>query len=221
MTYMLNEQKNRINVVFFSSSIVNLAKLYAENNSESDVFLIIDRKVPFNIEDDNLDNFYSYSFDKNKMYEKDRNAYFDNLGVFIERFSPDLIICNNFGKLIPMSFIEFMKFRNPKLNILNIHHGDLREKLSGKMKYEGLNSDMKELLFDEKIITTIHKIEDEGMDTGEHLAYSHETTLKELKQKGLINKKEEVLNLRLRNVILSYHERTKVLKLLRKVIDEF
>lgn len=211
----------RKKVVFLSSSFVNLAKLFAENNLNYDVFLILDRKFPFDIEDDNLDNFYSYCFDKNKIFEKDRNTYFDNLGVFVESFSPDYIICNNFNKLLSKSFIDFMKFRNSKVIIINLHHGDLREINDGKMKYEGLNADVKELFDDGKIITTIHYIEDEGMDDGQQIAFSYETTIKELKQKGLINKKEEVLNLRVRNVILSYHERTKVLNLLPKILEKF
>ena len=206
--------EKRKNIIFLSSSFVNIAKNFAENNKDYDVFLILDRKFPIEFED--MDNFYTYTFAQEKLFEKDKESYFDNLAVFIEEFKPDFIITNNFTKLLPKSFIEFMKFRNSKITIINIHHADLRE----NENYKGLSADIKQFLQDSEIITTIHKIEDEKMDEGEVLAISFPTTLKELKQKGLINKKEDILNLRLRNVIISYHERTKVLKLLKKTIEK-
>lgn len=221
MDELMNEEseKQRKHIVFLSSLYVNLAKLFAENNKDFDVFLIIDRKFPFEIED--LDNFYTFTFDKKKIYEKDKERYFDNLAVMINKYDPDFIVCNNFSKLLPKSFIEFMNFRNPNIKILNLHHGDLRIKDDeGKMRFEGLQCDIKEFLDEAMIITTIHHIEDDGMDNGAKIAYSHETTLKELKQKAYAHKREDILNYRLRNVILSYHERTKVLKLLRRVLEE-
>ncbi len=211
----------RKKIVFLSSSYVNLAKLFAQNNSEYDVFLVLDRKFPFDIEDEELDNFYSYIFDKKKIFERDKEAYFDNLGIYINEFEPDLIVCSNFSKLLPKSFLEFIRFTCPKIKIINIHHGDLRIKdEKGDMKFAGLNSDIREFIDEAMIISTIHLIEDENMDTGKPLAYSYETTLKELKQKGYINNKDDILNYRLRNVVLSYHERTKVLKLLKKVVSD-
>jgi len=209
----------RKNIVFLSSSFVNLGRLFAENNPEFDVFLILDRKFPFEIED--IDNFYTFTFDKNKIFEKNREKYFDNLALMINDYNPEFIITSNFTKLIPQSFIDFMKFRNNNLNILNIHHADLRIIENNlEMKYVGLNAEIKQFLDEEQIITTIHLIDEEKMDSGKQIAYSHETTLKELKVKGLIHNKEDILNLRLRNVILSYHERTKVLRLLGKTLDE-
>lgn len=210
---------NRKNIVFLSSSFVNLARLFAENNSDFDVFLILDRKFPFEIED--IDNFYPFTFDKNKMFEKDREKYFDNLAVMVNDFNPEFIITSNFTKLIPQSFIDFMKFRNKNLKIINIHNADLKILTEDTdMKYKGLNADIKQFLEEEQLITTIHLIENEEVDSGKQLAHSHETTLKELKTKSFAHHKEDILNLRLRNVILSYHERTKVLKLLRKTLDE-
>lgn len=209
---------DRKKIVFLSSSFVNLALLFAQENKDYDVFLIIDRKFPMDFED--LDNFYSYTFDKNKIYDRNHEQYFDNLGLYVNEFEPDYIVTSNFTKLLPQSFIDFMRFTNSKIQILNIHHGDLRIlDTDNKMRFAGLSSDIKQMLDEAMIITTIHLIEDIGMDTGKQLAYSYETTLKELKQKGLFNKKEDILNLRLRNVALSYHERTKVLKLLRKVLE--
>ncbi|MCA9459387.1 MAG: hypothetical protein KC550_02450 [Nanoarchaeota archaeon] len=213
-------EKNRKSIVFISSFFVNLAKLFASNNSEYDIFLILDRRFPFDIEDDNLENFYSYIFDKKKIFEKDKEKYFDNLSLFINEFNPDIIIANNFSKLFPQSFLDFQKFRNSNINIINIHHADLRifdEKK--EMKYKGLSADIKEFLEESRIITTIHKIENKNVDEGKQLAFSHETTLKELKQKNILHKKEDIINLRIRNVVLSYHERTKVLKLLKKIIE--
>lgn len=213
------EEKKRNSIVFLSSSYVNLAKLFAENNKDFDVFLIIDRKFPFEIED--LDNFYTFTFDKKKIYEKDKERYFDNLAVMVNDYNPDFIVCSNFTKLLPNSFIDFMKFRNSKIKIINLHHGDLRIKdEQGNIRFEGLQADIKEFLDEGMIITSIHHIEDDGMDNGAKIAYSHETTIKELKQKGFVHKVEDILNYRLRNVILSYHERTKVLKLLRRVLDD-
>lgn len=206
--------QERKNIVFLSSSFVNLSKLLAINNKEFDIFLVLDRKFPLEFED--LDNFYSFIFANQKLYDKDKEKYFDNLGVFIEEFKPDIIITNNFTKLLPKSFVDFMKFRNSKLEIFNLHHADIRH----NENFKGLNADIKQFLEEEQIITTIHKIENEKMDEGKQLAHSYPTTLKELKQKNLIHKKEDILNLRLRNVILSYHERTKVLNLLKKIINQ-
>lgn len=211
-------ESNRKKIVFLSSSFVNLAKLFAENNSNYDIFLIMDRRFPFEIPD--LDNFYVYFYDKNKIFEKSKSKYFDELGVFVDSFEPDLVITNNFTKLLPDSFIEFMKFRNSKIKIINIHHGDLRIlDENNDMKLKGLSADIKSILQYGQIISTIHLIEDEGMDTGNQLAYSHPTDLKQLKQKGYINNKEDILNLRMRSVVLSFHERTKVLNLLKKTIE--
>jgi folate-dependent phosphoribosylglycinamide formyltransferase PurN len=211
----MNENIKRKSIVFLSSSMVNLAKMFAENYKEYDVFLVLDRKFPTEFED--LDNFYSYLFEKNKVFEKNKEKYFDYLGIFIEEFKADFIVCNNFTKLLPKSFIDFAKFRNSNTKILNIHNADLRE---GKV-FKGLNAEIAEFLEDEEIITTIHLIEDEKMDEGKQLNWSHPTTLKELKQKGLANKKEDILNYRLNNVITSYHERTKVLRLLYKTLEDF
>ena len=215
----LIEIKTRKVIVFLSSSFVNLAKMFAEENSDFDIFLILDRKFPQEFED--LDNFYTFTFNKSKIYDSDKERYFDNLGVFVNQYDPDFIITNNYSKLLPRSFIEFMKFTNPNAKILNVHHADLRvEDEIGGMRFKGLSADIKQMLDEAMLITTIHKIEDEKMDQGERLGFSFETTLKELKQKGLFKKKEDILNLRLRNVAISYHERTKVLSLLRKVIDK-
>lgn len=218
----MEKELERKNVVFLSSSAVNLAKLFAQKNSHYDVFLILDKRFPFSIEDENLDNFYSFTFDKKKIFEKDKERYFDNLALFLEEFTPDIIVCNNYYKLLPQSFIDFVKFRNPKIKIINIHHADLRIiSDSGKLLYEGLQADIKEMMDEAMIITTIHTIDDSQMDKGDHIMYSHETTIKELKQKGVCKKKEDILNYSVRGRIISYHERTKVLNLLIKGIDSF
>lgn len=204
----------RKKVIFLTSSYVNLAKNFAEDYKEYDIFLIQDRKFPFEYED--LDNFYTYTYANEKLFEKNKEKYFDNLAVFIEEFSPELIITNNFTKLLPKSFIEFLKFRLPNLKIINLHNADLRK---GE-KYIGIKADMYEFLEDQEITTTIHLIEDEKMDEGKQLAYSFPTTIKELKIKKLVNNRKDILNLRIRNVVLSYHQRTKVLKLLYKSISD-
>lgn len=214
------KQESR-NIVFLSSSLVNLAKIFAENHLEYDVFLVLDRRFPYDVEDEELDNFYSYVFDKRKLFEKNREQYFDSLGVYVTDLEPDIIITDNFTKLLPKSFVDFMKFRNPRTKIINIHHGDLSVMdKSGNMEFKGLNADVKQMLTEEKLVTTIHLIEDEGMDTGERLAFSHPTTLKELKARKFFHKKEDILNLRIRNVVISYHERSKVLKLLGRVVED-
>jgi len=209
---------NRKNIVFLSSSFVNIAKLFAENNKNYDIFLILDRKFPIEFED--LDNFYTFTFNKSKLFEKDKQRYFDNLALYILNYNPEIIITNNYSKLLPNSFIEFMKFQNKYLKLINIHHADLRIlNERNDLRFKGLSADIKQMLDEGMLISTIHIIEDEKMDEGKQLAYSHETTIKELKQKGLFNKKEDILNLRLRNVVLSYHERTKVLTPLKKVVS--
>lgn len=213
----MQQQKN---IVFLSSSFVNLAKIFAKKNREYDVFLILDRKFPFEMGDDDIDNFYSFIFEKSKLYEKDKKKYFDNLSVFIHDFEPDLIITNNFTKLLPKEFIDFFKFRNSKMKLINIHNADLRILNEKEKKYKGLYGDRKQFLDEEQIVSTIHHIKDEKMDEGEQIAYSKPTTLEELKLKKLVNNPNEILNLRIKNVIISYHERTKVLNLLRKVVKK-
>lgn len=218
----MNKQDLRKNIIFLSSSPVNIAKLFAKNKKEYDIFLILDRKFPFTIEDNNLDNFYPFIFDNNKIFNKNKEKYFDNLTLFIEEFNPDIIICSNYYKLLPKSFIEFMKFRNPKLKIINIHHADLRIKNEkGDMIYKGLQADIKEMLDEGMLISTIHTIDDEKMDEGEHIMYSYETTLKELKQKGICKKKEDIINYSIRRRIINYHEKSKILKILIKGVDSF
>ena len=204
----------RKNIVFLSSSYVNLAHLFADKYKEYDIFLIADRKFPH--EEMEMDNYYTYSFGNEKQFEKNKVKYFDSLAVYVEQFEPDFIITNNYTKLLPKSFIEFVKFRNKKTKIINLHHADLRK----GNEFKGLNADIKEFLKTEEITTTLHLIEDEKMDEGKILDYTYPTTLKELKTKTLIHKKEDIINLRLRNVILSYHERTKVLKHLYNVLKK-
>jgi folate-dependent phosphoribosylglycinamide formyltransferase PurN len=212
------EEQKRKNIVFLSSSYVNLAKLFAMNNSDYDIFLILDRKFPFEIVD--LDNFYTFTFDNNKLFYKNKLKYFDNLALYINQFEPDIIITNNFSKLLPNSFIDFFKFTS-NIEIINIHHANLTNlDENNEKKYKGLSADIKQFLDEEKITSTIHKIEDEKMDEGKILSISHETTLKELKQKNIVHKKEDILNLRKRNLIISYHERTKVLNSLKKEIEK-
>ena len=201
--------KDRKRIVFLSSSYVNLACNFAQKYREYDIFLIFDRKIPFDVYD--LDNFYTYTFANQKLFERNPEQYFDNLSVFIEKFEPDFIITNNFTKLLPKSFIEFGKFRNPNLKIINIHNADLNK---GEEMKE-MNPEIKEFLKYKEITSILHLIEDEG----KILATSHPTTLKELKRKKLVHNAEKILNPRVRNVILNYHERTKVLNLLHKTVE--
>ncbi len=209
----------KVNIVFISSSFINLAFLFAQKNPNFDVFLILDKKFPSSFEEESLENFYSFTFDKNKIFEKNKEKYFDSLSIFIEQFEPDIIVSSNFHKLIPNSFINFLKFRNSKIKIINIHHADLRVIEDKEIKFKGLNGMEKQFLSDLQFLSTLHFIEDEKMDEGEQISYSHETNLKELKQKNLLNKKEDILNLRLKNMVIAYHERNKVLNLLSKEIE--
>lgn len=210
----------RKHIVILSSSVVNLAKLLALNSKEYDVFLILDRRVPFDIEDEELDNFYLFTFNKNKVFEKSKEKYFDNLGVYLTQFEPDIIITNNFTKIMPQSFIDFVKFKFSNAHILNIHHGDLSIFEDNEMKYSGLKGGLRELVELQRLTTTIHEIEDEGVDTGKQYDVSFPTTVKELKQKQLLNKNEDLINYRVRNVVKSYHERTKVLNHLIRVLKD-
>ncbi|NQZ85460.1 MAG: hypothetical protein HRU03_07110 [Nanoarchaeales archaeon] len=203
---------NRKKVIFLSSSFVNLAKSFAEYHFEFDVFLILDRKFPFEYED--MENFYPFTFNYQKLFDKDKNKYFDNLSVFIDEFRPDLIVTNNFSKLLPTSFVEFLKFRNKNIEIMNIHHGDLRQ----GDKYKGLNPDVKEFIEEHEILSTLHRIEDGKMDEGEVLRYTEATGFKELKQKNIISKVSDIMNYRLRNNVLTFHEKTKVLAPLYDVV---
>lgn len=210
----------RKHVVFLSSSVVNLAKLLALNTKEYDVFLILDRRIPFDIEDEELDNFYLFTFNKNKVFENNREKYFDNLGIYLTQFEPDIIVTNNFTKIIPQSFIDFVKFKFSNAHIINIHHGDLSIFENNEMKYSGMQGGLRELVDLQTLTTTIHEIEDEGVDTGKQHLVSYPTSIKELRQKHLLNKNEDLINYRIRNVVKSYHERTKVLNNLLKVLKE-
>lgn len=214
------EESPRKKIIFLTSSFVNIARLFAENNPDFDVFLILDRKFPFEMQE--FDNFYVFTFNKNKVFDANINKYFDMLGVFIDDFNPDFVVLNNFTKILSKSFIDFMKFRNSNLKLINIHHGDLRviDEI-GKRRFDGMSGDIKQMLDEAMIISTIFNIDNNNNFDVSNVMYTSETTLKELKQKGFVKKKEDIFNLRLRNVILSYHERTKVLRVLRKFIDEF
>jgi folate-dependent phosphoribosylglycinamide formyltransferase PurN len=212
------EQKG--NVVFLSSSFINLAYLFAEKNPQIDVFLILDRKLPTNREDENLENFYSFTYDKNKIFEKDKEKYFDGLSIFIQNFDPNIIISSNYSKLIPNSFIEFLKFRNNKIKLINIHHADLSIRKNNQILYSGLKGMEKQFLLENKIVSSIHFIENEKMDEGKIIKKSHPSDLKEFKKKGFITSKEDILNYRIKNVIIAYHERNKILNMLSKIINE-
>ena len=48
---MVEKMEKRKKIVFVSSSFVNLAKSFAEHYLEFDVFLVMDRKFPFDFED--------------------------------------------------------------------------------------------------------------------------------------------------------------------------
>lgn len=212
---MTLEKTQRKNIIFLSSSYVNLARLFALNNRDFDVFLILDRKLPFDYED--IENFYTFNFCNDKLYFKNEEKYFDNLGVMIDDYNPDYIVLDNFSKEVTNSFIEFMTFRNSNIRIIGIHHGDLRVEENGKLKYKIENPEVRQFIDEELLISTIFFVEKDNYFGGDKV-YSHATTLKELKIKSFAKSKEDIFNMRLRNVILTYHERTKVLGPLNKVI---
>ena len=56
------------------------------------------------------------------------------------------------------------------------------------------------------------------MDEGEVLRYTEATGFKELKQKNIISKVSDIMNYRLRNNVLTFHEKTKVLAPLYDVV---
>jgi hypothetical protein len=206
-------------IIFLSSSLVNLAQIFAKEHPEYLVFLIHDRAFPFTY--DELENFHSFAFSKQRLYERNPQQYFDELGIYVTDFSPSLVITNNYTKLLPMSFIEFLHFRLPEVTLINIHHGDLSvTDKNGKMAFSGMYGSIRQLLDEARLVSTIHKIEDQGMDTGTHLKLSHPTTLKELKQKQFIHQREDLINLRTKNQVISFHERTKVLRPLQQVVKE-
>jgi hypothetical protein len=215
----MNEEQNRKKIVFISSSYVNLAHIFALNNDEMDIFLIIDRKVPFDFDQD-CDNFYIHTFDKRKIYEKSPNSYFDTLAVYINSFEPDVVISDNFDKRFAENFVEFFNFTSPRTHLINIHHGDLRIlNKEGKQIYNQENSFEKQFFNEELIVSTVHKVTKEDF-FGEILYHTKETSLKELKQKGFLKKKEEIINFRIKNVILLYHERSKLLTPLVKIVEK-
>ena len=219
----MEDEKKRKHIIFLSSSYVNLAKLFATINRDYDIFLILDRKFPQEIENSDLDNFYIFNFDKNKLYEKNKNSYFQTLGIFLLEYEPDIIITSNFNKILPESFIEFIKFTNNKTKIVNIQNSDLRIlDENNNSRFMEMNGHIKQFIDEGMIISTIFLIENEQDNKylGKILGYSYETTFKELKKKQLIKDKIEILNLRICNSILNYHFRTKILKLLNKIIKE-
>lgn len=212
-------------IVFLSSSATNLAFEVARSCPEFEIFLLLDRKIPLDVEEEMLGNFYVHYFDKDKIYDKNKIQYFDILAMQLLNYEPDLIICSNYYKLLPRSFIEFVNFRNSLTKIINIHHADLRviDEKTQSMKYIGLHAWKREFEETKEFSSTIHYIENEEMDTGEHIAYSNKTTFEELKNLELLNSLEELKSLRVCNVIIHYHEQSKVLHIiteeLKKIIN--
>ena len=208
-------------IVFLSSTATNMAFEVAKQFPEYEIFLILDRKIPLDIEEEMLGNFYVHYFDKDKIYEKNKDQYFDILAMQLLDFEPDLIVCSNYYKLLPQSFIEFVNFRNSLTKIINIHHGDLRIiDENNDMKYSGLHAWKRQFNDSNSFLTTIHYIENEEMDTGRQIAYSDITSFEELNELELITSLDELKSLRVCNVILHYHENAKVLELLITIFTE-
>lgn len=206
-------------IVFLSSSLTNLAYETSKKFPNIEFFLILDRKIPIDTGETLLDNFDIQYFDKDKIYEKNKDQYFDALAMQLLDFEPDLIICSNYYKLLPKSFIDFVNFRNSSAQIINIHHADLRiNNELNEMKYSGLQAWKKQFREEKLFLTTIHIIEDEYIDTGKQICYSEPTTLKELQNLDLVSQISEIKSLRVCNVILHYHEQSKVLNLLCETI---
>ncbi|MFP4401863.1 MAG: formyltransferase family protein [Candidatus Nanoarchaeia archaeon] len=202
-------------VVFLSSTATNIAYEFAAQSPQFEVFLIVDRKIPLDVEEEMLGNFYVHYFDKDRVFEKNKNQYFDMLAMQLLDYEPDLIICSNYYKLLPKSFTEFVNFRNSLTKIINIHHGDLRiVDENNNMKYSGLHAWKRQFRDEHKFLTTIHFIENEEMDTGRQLNFSNYTTFDELKELELIHSINEIESLRVCSVIIHYHEQSKVLELL-------
>lgn len=218
---MTNEWDKPV-IVFLSSSATNIAYEFARKSPELEVFLVLDRKIPLDVEEEMLGNYYVHFFDKDKIYSKNKDQYFDILAMQLLEYEPDLIICSNYYKLLPQSFIDFVNFRNSLTKIINIHHADLREvdEKTQEMLYTGLNAWKKEFKDTNSFLSTIHYIEDYKMDEGEHIAYSQPTTFEEVQEIGLIQSFEELESLRVSNVLLHYHEQSKVVEILVDVVKE-
>ncbi|MFT4244509.1 MAG: formyltransferase family protein [Candidatus Woesearchaeota archaeon] len=209
-------------IVFLSSSATNIAFEVARSCPEFEVFLILDRKIPLDVEEEMLGNFYVHYFDKDKIYDKNKTQYFDILAMQLLDYEPDLIVCSNYYKLLPQTFIEFVNFRNSLTKIVNIHHADLRiiDDQTQEMKYTGLHAWKREFKDTQEFLSTIHYVENEEMDTGEHITYSSKTTFKELEELKLLTSLDELENLRVCNVIIHYHEQSKVLHIIVEEIKK-
>ncbi|MFW5705278.1 MAG: hypothetical protein ACOCXG_05570 [Nanoarchaeota archaeon] len=193
----------RKSIVFLSSSYVNLAHLCAISNLDVDVHLVIDKKIPFDF-DQELENFYIYTFEKRKIYENSPEKYFDTLAVFINEFEPDLIIVDNFDKQLPESFFDFFKFTHSKISFLLLEHSE------GKTQI-----DVRKIIDEGEFFSNLKLV---GKNTIYHKTKA--TSLKELKSKGLIKSPEELINYRARNVVLLYHEKSKVLGPLNHILRD-
>lgn len=215
----MNQILYKKTIVFLSSKATNLAYDVAQQCPEYEVFLIMDKKIPLDIEQENLGNFYIHFFDKEKIFFKNKEKYFDLLAMYLLDFEPDLIICSNYLKLLSQGFIDFVNFRNSQTQIVNVHHGDLRNLDDSKdMKFKGIDGWKKQFIELEEFCSTIHLIENKEMDTGKQLAYSQITTFDEVKDLELIKNIKELESFRVSNVILHYHEQSKVLEILIKEI---
>ena len=232
----MNQLLYKKTIVFLSSKATNLAFDVAQACPEYEICLIMDKKIPLDLEEEYLGNFYIHFFDKEKIFFKNKEKYFDLLAMYLLDFEPDLIVCSNYFKLLSQGFIDFVNFRNSQTQIINVHHGDLRildtnsntnfntnSNTNYEMKYAGLDAWKRQFIEEKKFCSTLHFIEDKGMDTGRQLSYSEYTSFDEIKELELIKNMDEIESLRIANVILHYHEQSKVLEILvgevKKLLD--
>ena len=173
-------------IVFLSSKATNLAFSTAQKLPKHSIHLINDRKIPFEDESDILPNFNVHYFDVKNKFQKNSQTYFDMLGIEILQLNPHCIILSNYAKDIPQNCIDFIVFRNPKINIISISHSDFYSNWKNSFTHHNT------------ITSTLHDIISQSP-----LNISKSTSFDKLKEIGLINSLDEIESLKVKNM-LSY-----------------
>lgn len=105
-----------------------------------------------------------------------RDRYFDEIKDVIDYYAPDYIVFSGFMLIAPPWFV-----RSFERKIINVHPTDLsRIDANGKRKYAGRGDVAIQKVLDDGMTTirsTVHFVEEGGVDEGEIIAHSRPCTI--------------------------------------------